>query len=565
MLPPYARLKLFNDVICEMYKERIIIGRSTSATPVDVDVGQSSFVSRQHLELLWETNILKLRCNGKNGIFVDRSFRPGDSLPRTLPFRCVLRFPSTSICIQVEQCRRVSGRRRPRSSLRFLRRSSADGTMLSGSSGSDTDTHSSTKRRRQTTLLTDNEQDSSIEDMSDSANDGKQQYKIDKSIPLLQTVQVQSRTRRKQALVPKGVIRLHPTDSSTSNKERDCHANSVLSENVRTDTVSDIPISCSGQVPVQQSYPTGMNCALRSPLDHTSPVSVAITSSTTTCSFPTRHFVLTAVPVYSPQSKVTAVLRLTDLERGDRNNKPPYSYAQLIAQAIASQPDRQITLSGIYDYISQNYPYYHTQDKGWQNSVRHNLSLNRHFIKIPRPQEDHGKGCFWRIDPLFESKLLSMAFQKRRSRGYEGVFIPPTSGAHTWRLPSLRRSGDTRTAGSNVVQVDSNGVVTSHSSLIPSSTHTFTSCTDGVTLGHVAHPTTPSLALTKTTETNPTMTSFPRPSNPTKSVSGAFGPIALQPTPKKLQTKPPRLIVCYSNNTTQSPQINILPKAVETT
>lgn len=47
-------------------------------------------------------------------------------------------------------------------------------------------------------------------------------------------------------------------------------------------------------------------------------------------------------------------------------SKPPYSYAQLIVQAIASNPDHQLTLSGIYAYISRNYPYYRPNDKGWQ-------------------------------------------------------------------------------------------------------------------------------------------------------------------------------------------------------
>ena len=49
-------------------------------------------------------------------------------------------------------------------------------------------------------------------------------------------------------------------------------------------------------------------------------------------------------------------------------SKPPYSYAQLIVQAITSAPDKQLTLSGIYAYITKNYPYYRTADKGWQVS-----------------------------------------------------------------------------------------------------------------------------------------------------------------------------------------------------
>lgn len=99
------------------------------------------------------------------------------------------------------------------------------------------------------------------------------------------------------------------------------------------------------------------------------------------------------------------------------DSKPPYSYAQLIVQAIASATDKQLTLSGIYSYITKHYPYYRTADKGWQNSIRHNLSLNRYFIKVPRSQEEPGKGSFWRIDPQSESKLIEQAFRRRRQRG----------------------------------------------------------------------------------------------------------------------------------------------------
>ena len=95
------------------------------------------------------------------------------------------------------------------------------------------------------------------------------------------------------------------------------------------------------------------------------------------------------------------------------NQKPPFSYAQLIIQAISSAPDHQLTLSGIYHFITKHYPYYRQIDKGWQNSIRHNLSLNRYFLKVPRSQEEPGKGSFWRIDQQCENKLIDQAWRKR--------------------------------------------------------------------------------------------------------------------------------------------------------
>lgn len=50
------------------------------------------------------------------------------------------------------------------------------------------------------------------------------------------------------------------------------------------------------------------------------------------------------------------------------DSKPPYSYAQLIVQAITMATDKQLTLNGIYNHITKNYPYYRTADKGWQVS-----------------------------------------------------------------------------------------------------------------------------------------------------------------------------------------------------
>ena len=69
------------------------------------------------------------------------------------------------------------------------------------------------------------------------------------------------------------------------------------------------------------------------------------------------------------EEKDTSVSSIIAPSSGDNTrdeSKPPYSYAQLIVQAITSAHDRQLTLSGIYAYITKNYPYYRTADKGWQ-------------------------------------------------------------------------------------------------------------------------------------------------------------------------------------------------------
>ncbi|CAL8273843.1 unnamed protein product [Lota lota] len=132
------------------------------------------------------------------------------------------------------------------------------------------------------------------------------------------------------------------------------------------------------------------------------------------------------------------------------DSKPPYSYAQLIVQAITLAQDKQLTLNGIYTHITKNYPYYRTADKGWQNSIRHNLSLNRYFIKVARSQEEPGKGSFWRIDPTSESKLIEQAFRKRRPRGVPCFRTPhgplssrsaPASPSHTGGGLSAHSSG----------------------------------------------------------------------------------------------------------------------------
>ncbi|XP_034045934.1 forkhead box protein K2-like [Thalassophryne amazonica] len=139
------------------------------------------------------------------------------------------------------------------------------------------------------------------------------------------------------------------------------------------------------------------------------------------------------------------------------DSKPLYSYAQLIVQAITLAPDKQLTLNGIYNHITKNYPYYRTADKGWQNSIRHNLSLNRYFIKVARSQEEPGKGSFWRIDPSSESRLIEQAFRKRRPRaGGVPCFRTPHGPLSSRSAPaSPNHSGVLSTPSSDIQTPDS--------------------------------------------------------------------------------------------------------------
>ncbi|KAI9233062.1 MAG: fork head domain-containing protein, partial [Podila humilis] len=89
-------------------------------------------------------------------------------------------------------------------------------------------------------------------------------------------------------------------------------------------------------------------------------------------------------------------------EYSSKDTKPPFSYASLIAQAINSTPSRKLTLNGIYNHITNHYPYYQMAQNGWQNSIRHNLSLNKAFVKVPRSDSEPGKGAFWTIDQSCE-------------------------------------------------------------------------------------------------------------------------------------------------------------------
>ncbi|KAH8707628.1 fork head domain-containing protein [Phaeosphaeriaceae sp. PMI808] len=97
--------------------------------------------------------------------------------------------------------------------------------------------------------------------------------------------------------------------------------------------------------------------------------------------------------------------------------KPLHSYAQLIGQAILSSEEEMLTLSSIYDDIKARYAFFRYTNAGWQNSIRHNLSLNKSFEKVARRTDEPGKGMKWKITDTEREEFIKKQMLNPRKGG----------------------------------------------------------------------------------------------------------------------------------------------------
>ncbi|GAA5941187.1 hypothetical protein JCM3775_006644 [Rhodotorula graminis] len=124
---------------------------------------------------------------------------------------------------------------------------------------------------------------------------------------------------------------------------------------------------------------------------------------------------------YAPAPLAPGTTPPDEAPADNRQTKPPYTYASLIAQAIMGSEAKKMTLHEVYDWIVERWPYFGANQAGWQNSIRHNLTPARGFLKVVRKADEPGKGAFWELDPAQVHNFDGHHFRIKKTEGAAAV------------------------------------------------------------------------------------------------------------------------------------------------
>ncbi|XP_052872009.1 forkhead box protein K1-like [Anopheles cruzii] len=366
----------------------IEVGRNSSKSLVDFHVGKNSLVSRKHFIIQHDMNDeFTLFCLSKNGVFIDNVFHRKSGEPYKLPKLCSIRFPSTNIKIQFENLIGLAN----------------NGIMI------DLNEHTPVKITGcPMSIPLQNITSNSVGSGGSSTSTGGALCVSGNKSPSCSVIYAPQKISI-------------PSEQGASGGTGQGLLNDIPRGRCRGSLVggvsggsggrgSDIHGGGGGSVGSGYPSPTGTISAANS------------------CPTSPRQNVPDFAQYSSNHHHHSNINHSTGTNTNNNNysefqapatqslesDKPPYSYAQLIVQAISASPEKQLTLSGIYSFILTNYPYYRTCPiKSWRNSVRHALSMGSYFNKGKIAPNQLFNAHFWTIDPSRKQKQIDQCYKKK--------------------------------------------------------------------------------------------------------------------------------------------------------